>query len=138
MENFIKSLKYVPKIWSALCYLAILGFSLLLFFGRNFKGIRIGALVNMMPGFYYHISNFSLTLMIFATVGYVGLMVGLKLKHIIFIGIVFGIVNLIFELFISILNTPDKTDAFFGMIGVFLGLIFLSAMKKKGLKKNVI
>ena len=70
------------------------------------------------------------------TIGYIGLMVGLKLKHITILGIIFGIINLIFEFFISILNTPDKTDAVYGMISVIFGLIFLYAIKKRGLNKN--
>lgn len=61
---------------------------------------------------------------------------GLKFKHITIIGIIFGIINLIYEFFISTLNTPDKMDAIFGVIGVILGLTFLYAMKRKGLKKN--
>ena len=136
MENLVKSLKFIPRLWAALSYLALLGLSLILFFGRNMKEIRIESLVDMIPDFYKHVSNFSLTLIIFVTIGYIGLMIGLKLKHITILGIIFGIINLIFEFFISILNTPDKTDAVYGMISVILGLIFLYAIKKRGLNKN--
>ncbi len=90
----------------------------------------------MIPGFYDHISNFSLTLIILVTIGYIGLMVGLTLKHIAITGVVFGIVNVVFEFFISTLNTPDETDAIYGIIGVIIGLVPLYAMKKRGLKKN--
>lgn len=136
MENIIRSLKFVPKIWAALSYLALLGLSLLLFFGRSIRGIRIELLVDVFPDFYKHVSNFSLTLIVFVTIGYIGILVGLQLKHIVIIGIIFGIVNLIFEFFITILNTPDKSDAVYGLISVILGLIFLYAMKNRGLKRN--
>ena len=136
MENLIKSLKYVPKIWAALSYLALLVLSAILFFGRSIQEIRIESFVDIIPGFYKHVSNLSLTLIIFVTIGYIGLMMGLKLKSLIIFGIFFGIINLIFEFFISILNTPDKTDAVYGIIGVILGLILLYAIKKRGLKKN--
>lgn len=136
MENFIKSLNFVPKIWAALSYIAIMGFSLFLFFGRSIQEIRIELLTDMIPGFYKHVSNFSLTLMIFVTLGYIGLLVGLKLKHLTVIGIIIGITNWVFEFFIPILNTPDKTDAVYGIFGVILGLLFLYAMNISGLKKN--
>ncbi|RPD93058.1 hypothetical protein EGM88_14005 [Aureibaculum marinum] len=136
MKNFIKSLKHLPKIWAALSYSALLVFSLFLFFGRSIPEIRIASLLKVFPDFYKHVSNFSLTLIVFVSIGYIGLMVGLKLKHITIIGIVFGIINMIFEFFISILNTPDKTDAVYGVSSVILGLLFLYTVKKSGLQKN--
>lgn len=136
MENLIKSFKYVPRIWAALAYIVLLGLSLFLFFGRNIDGIRIESLTDMFPDFYSHISNFSLTLIIFVTMGYMGLLFGIRLKQIIIIGIILVIINLIFEFFITVLNTPDKIDAIYGFIAVFLGLVFLFAMKKKGLRQN--
>jgi hypothetical protein len=85
--NEIKSLKYIPKIWTALSYLLLLLFSLMLFFGRNFEIIRIAPLVDVFPDFYNHISNFSLSLIIYIPIGYVGLMADLTLRHIIVIGL---------------------------------------------------
>ncbi len=136
MENLIKSLKYLPKLWAALGYLGLLIMSLFLFFGRTIQAIRIKLLLNTIPDFYNHVSNFSLTLLIFITIGYIGLMLGMKLKHLMITGFVFGLINLIFEFFISFLNTPDKTDAVYGISGVIVGLLFLIAVKKRGLTAN--
>ncbi len=89
-----------------------------------------------MPDFYSHISNFSLSFIIYITIGYIGIMLGLTLKHITIIGIVIILLNLIIEFLIPFLNTPDKFDAIFGTIGVLLGFTFLFLIKTYGLKKN--
>ncbi|GHC59111.1 hypothetical protein [Ulvibacter litoralis] len=136
MEKKLKSLKYLPKIWAAIGYLTILIFSFVLFFGRNIQTIRIEFLFVNLPGFYTHVSNFSLSLIIFVTIGYIGLMMGSTLKHLTMIGVIIGLINLVIEFFISILNTADKIDAVYGVFGVFLGLIFLFSIQKWGLNKN--
>lgn len=136
LDKIIKSLKYVPKIWTALSYPLLLLISLMLFFGRNFENIRIGSLLKLMPDFYNHISNFSLCFIIYITIGYVGVMLGMTFKLIIFIGIFILFLSLIIELLFPFLNTPDKTDAIFGILGVFLGFAFLCVVKSYGLKKN--
>ena len=136
LGKIIKTLKYVPKIWTAISYPLLLLISLMLFFGRNFENIRISSLLKLMPDFYNHISNFSLCFIIYITIGYVGVMLGVTFKHIILIGIFILFLNLIIELILPFLNTPDKTDAVFGIMGVFLGFAFLCLIKSYGLKKN--
>ncbi|MCB0541582.1 MAG: hypothetical protein KDE33_29015 [Bacteroidetes bacterium] len=136
LDKIIKSLKYVPKIWTALSFPLLLLISLTLFFGRNFENIRIGSLLKVMPDFYNHISNFSFCFIIYITIGYVGVMFGMTFKHLILIGAFILFLTLIIELLIPILNTPDKTDAVFGILGVLIGFGFLYAIKKYGLKKN--
>lgn len=136
MENIIKSLKYIPKIGTALCYPLLLAMALLLFFGRNFQKIRIKSIIKIMPDFYSHISNFSISLIIYMTIGYIGMMFGLKMKSILLIGVLIVLLNLIVEFFVPILNTPDAVDAIFGISGVCVGLIILYVMKKFGLKNN--
>lgn len=138
IEKIIKSLKYVPKIWVALSYLILLAISLILVFGRNFENIRIGGLLKLMPNFYNHISNFSLCFIIYIIIGYVGVMFGMTIKNIFFVGIFILLVNLIIELFLPFLNTPNKMDAVFGISAVFLGFVYLFLIKKYGLKKNIL
>ncbi|WP_417855650.1 hypothetical protein [Xanthomarina gelatinilytica] len=136
LDKIIKSLKYVPKIWTALSFPLLLLISLTLFFGRNFENIRIGSLLKVMPDFYNHISNFSFCFIIYITIGYVGVMFGMTFKHLILIGAFILFLTLIIELLIPISNTPDKTDAVFGILGVLIGFGFLYAIKNYGLKKN--
>lgn len=136
LDKILKSLKYVPKIWTALSYPLLLLISLTLLFGRNYENIRIGSLLKLIPDFYNHISNFSLCFIIYITIGYVGIMFGMTFKNIILIGTFILFLSLIIELLIPLLNTPDKTDAAFGILGVLVGFAFLSAIKNYGLKKN--
>lgn len=136
LGNTMKSLKYVPKIWTAFCYPIMLIMSLLLFLGRNFENVRIGIVLEVFPDFYNHISNFSLCFIIYATIGYVGVMLGMTLKHILLTGIGILFFTLIIELLVVFLNTPDKTDAVYGICGVLMGFAFLLIIKKYGLKIN--
>lgn len=136
LDKIFKSLKYVPKIWTALSYPLLLLISLTLFFGRNFEKIRIDSLLNVMPNFYNHISNFSLCFIFYITIGYVGVMLGLTLKHIFIIGLFISFLSLIIELLIPFLNTPDKIDAVYGILGVLLGFVLLFIIKIYGLKTN--
>ena len=136
LDKIFKSLKYVPKIWTALSYPLLLLISLTLFYGRNFEKIRIDSLLNVMPNFYNHISNFSLCFIIYITIGYVGVMLGMTLKHIFIIGLFISFLSLIIELLIPFLNTPDKTDAVYGILGVLLGFALLFIIKSYGLKTN--
>ncbi len=136
LEKLIKSLKYIPKIGTSIGYFLLLIISMLLFFGKKFPSLEIKPLLNILPDFYNHISNFTLSFLIYITIGYVGLMAGMKTKHLIIIGILFVLLNLIIELFISILNTPDMIDAVYGIFGTIVGLIFLLIAKKYGFVKN--
>lgn len=135
-EKTIKSLKYIPKIWTALCFPILILIALVLFFGRNINGLKIDCLLKAVPDFYNHVSNFSLSFIIYITIGYVGLMSGLTIRKLVLIGVLIVLLNLIIESFISVLNNPDSTDANYGILGVLLGLIFLTTAKKYGLKKN--
>lgn len=137
MQKLLENIKYAPKFITALGYLFLLIMALVLFFGRSFEVIRINTLLIVLPDFYNHISNFSISFLIYITVGYVGLMFGISTKQLIVIGLLILIVNLIFEFLIPILNTPDKTDAIYGIFGVLFALIFLSFAKKFGFNRQI-
>lgn len=136
MEKIIESLKFLPKIGLAITYPVLLIIGLVLFFGRNLENWRFDFLLNAMPDFYDHVSNFSISLLIYITIGYTGLLLGLKLKHLLIVGGFIVLVNFMVEFFMSFLNTPDMVDAVYGLFGVFFGLVFIWAGKKYGLKMN--
>lgn len=64
-------------------------------------------------------------------------MQGVKFKYIIVLGIAFIASNLIYELFIDLLNTPDIIDAYYGLFGTCLAFLFLSLTYKYGFKRNL-
>ena len=138
MDNnkLFKSLQYVPKIWTAFTMPILLFISLYLFFGKNFNNLKIDAILNILPDFYNHISNFSIAFTLYITIGYVGVMLGVTVKHLAVIGLFFLFVSLFIELFIPFLNTPDNIDAIFGIFGVMVAFVVLFLVKKYGLKKN--
>lgn len=92
--------------------------------------------MELLPNIYSHISNFCISFILYIIFGYIGLLSGMKVKHLLFIGTILIIINISTELFISFLNTLDLIDAYYGIIGVFIGFIFLFVAQRKGLNKN--
>lgn len=134
----LKSLKYVPKHLTSLSSFLLLGVVFILFWGRKTEAFRFDFLLQQMPDFYQHISNFSLSYLLYSGIGYFWLMMGVKFRYIIVFGIAMLLANLVYELYIPILNTPDIVDAYFGFVGTFLGFLFLFFVHRFGLKPNPI
>lgn len=132
------NLKFVPHILTTVVFFLLLGVVMVLFNGRKSEFFRSDFLLGIMPEFYQHISNFAISYLLYAGIGYFWLMMGIKFKNIVFFGIVFLAANLIYELFLPILNTPDIIDAYFGFAGTLLGFLFLLFVWRYGLKKNPI
>src|SRR5690554_4457879 len=116
-NDFFKNLKYVPKHTTSLLFFLLLGFVLILFSGRKSNFFKSDYILEILPGFYQHISNFSISYLLYAGIGYFWLLMGLKFQYIIFLGIAILAANFIYELFIPILNTTDIVDAYFGFAG---------------------
>ncbi len=133
-NDFFKNIKYVPKHTTTLLFFLLFGLASVLFSGRKSDFLRPEFILELMPGFYGHISNFSLSYMLYAGIGYFWLMMGIKFRYIVFLGITILASNFIYELYIPILNTPDIIDAFFGVAGTILGFLFLFYVQKFGLR----
>ncbi len=131
-----KSLKYVPKHTTSLTFFLLLGAVFIMFWGRKSEVLRSDFLLQQMPDFYQHISNFALSYLLYAGIGYFWLMMGVKFRFVIFFGIALLLANSIYELFLPVLNTPDIVDAYFGFAGTLLGFVFLFFVYRWGLKPN--
>lgn len=129
-------MKYVPKHLTSLSFFLLFGTVSILFSGRKSESLRFDFLLDFMPDFYQHISNFSLSFLLYAGIGYFWLMMDVKSKYIIIFGLVLLLANLVYELFIPVLNTPDMVDAYFGFAGTFFGGLFLFCVKRFGLRSN--
>lgn len=129
-------MKYVPKHLTSLSFFLLFGTVSILFSGRKSESLRFDFLLDFMPDFYQHISNFSLSFLLYAGIGYFWLMMDVKSKYIIIFGLVLLLANLVYELFIPVLNTPDMVDAYFGFAGTFFGGLFLFFVKRFGLRSN--
>ncbi|MDN3724964.1 hypothetical protein QRD02_11260 [Aequorivita sp. SDUM287046] len=136
MEKSFKSLKYLPKAITSLSFLIFLLAIFFLFQGRKHEYFRIANIDAYLPDFYTHISNFSISCLLYAGIGYFWLMAGLRFKYIIGLGIAVLASNFIYEMFIGILNTPDIIDAYYGAVGTAFAFLFLLITWKYGLKPN--
>lgn len=58
---------------------------------------------------------------------------GVKFKYITVLGLVFIAGNLFCETLMTILNTPDIVDAYFGIVGTLISFLFLFVTQKYGL-----
>ncbi|MGC4232003.1 MAG: hypothetical protein QM594_03245, partial [Niabella sp.] len=127
---------YIPKLWATSVYFILLIVVFLLFMGRTNETLRFQPLLHLFPDFYSHVSNFSISFMVCLVSGYMGIMGTRKMKPTIFIGVLLMVANFIYEWFVSFLNIPDKTDAYYGFAGTFLPFIFFVFYRKWGLMKN--
>lgn len=80
-----------------------------------------------------HVTNFSLSLMLSIFTGFTVLISGGKMKIIRIISIIIVFINLVYEVFVPILNTPDLVDALAGIIGVVISYLYLSRLNRNGL-----
>ena len=80
-----------------------------------------------------HVTNFSLSLMLSIFTGFTVLISGGKMKIIRIISIIIVFINLVYEVFVPILNTPDFVDALAGIIGIVIAYLYLSSLNRNGL-----
>jgi|26BtaG_2_1085354.scaffolds.fasta_scaffold00012_39 hypothetical protein len=130
------NLPYVSKIWAIIVYFILLISVNILFLGRKTAEVRIPFLVDLVPFFYSHVSNFVLSFMICMVSGFMEI---LSTKKSTFTKAVAGFLilgNFVYEGYIPILNTTDTVDAYFGLVGAILPFVFFYFFKKWGLKAN--
>lgn len=136
MEEFFKHLKFAPTIPAAIAFLVLLVVFVILFFGRNVELLEFGFLTTSFPEFYTHVSNLSLSFLIVSATGYFWLMIGVEFRFIAGLGVLFMLLNFVYELFIPVLNTPDIIDAYYGFAGTVIAQLFLVLVYKWGLQEN--
>lgn len=129
-------LKYNPKIFTAVCFFILLISAFILFLGRTKPFFRIEFILNFLPDFYQHISNFSISYLLYSGIGYLWLLRGIDFRYIAGFGAALLVINFIWERWIPILNTPDIIDAYYGFAGIFLSFLFLFLTGQFGLELN--
>lgn len=80
-----------------------------------------------------HISNLSLSLIVYLAFGFTWTLQGIKFKRVALLGIIIIIANIICETVMGFMNTPDIADAVYGVIGTVIAFCFLSVSQKYGL-----
>lgn len=127
-------IKYVPKALTTLTYFLVLGLNLFLVMGRKKAAIRLEFLNNIFPEFYTHVSNFSISMLLLIVVGYIWVLLGVGTKPLLLLALTVMVINIIYELFIPVLNTRDITDAWYGIAGCITGGLYLVLVKQYGVK----
>lgn len=90
--------------------------------------------VRLLPDFLLdHITNFALCMLLLLIFGITVLSFGGKLRSITAAALIMSVLNIVYECFLPILNTPDIPDAVFGVIGVAVAYVFLTMLRKNGL-----
>lgn len=90
--------------------------------------------VRLLPDFLLdHITNFALCMLLLLIFGITVLSFGGKLRNITAAALIMSVLNIVYECFLPILNTPDIPDAVFGVIGVAVAYVFLIILRKNGL-----
>ncbi|RYZ45111.1 MAG: hypothetical protein EOO14_26180 [Chitinophagaceae bacterium] len=127
------ALKYVPKLWTALLFLLLLAGAFCLFLGRKEGFFRLHFANPPFADYHHHISNFSISFLLYAGIGYLWLLAGVGIKPIMLLGAALILVNLVYEWWLPVLNTRDVVDAYYGVAGTLIAGLFLWLVKAVGL-----
>lgn len=134
MTTMRHKMKYFPGVITTLTYLLMLGLNIFLILGRKKASIRLDYLNDFLPEFYSHVSNFSISMLLIIVVGYIWILLGVGIKPLLLLVLTVMVVNVIYELFIPVLNTRDITDAWYGVAGSIAGGLYLVLVKQYGVK----
>lgn len=127
-------LQYRPTGFAVTLFYLLLLVNIFLFGARTRTGWKLDFILHMLPDFYSHISNFSISCMLVSAISLIWLLQGAKLKLIVWLCITAIITNIVVELYVTVLNTPDIHDAQYGIAGIAIAFVFAVFVKKFGLK----
>lgn len=124
--------KFKPKKITNILYYSLILFGALLTIIRWISAFN-SHIVVINEEINSHISNLSLSLIVYLAIGFTWTLQGIKFKRVTLLGIIMIIANILCETVMGFMNTPDIVDAVYGVIGTIIAFCFLSASKKYGL-----
>jgi hypothetical protein len=127
--------KYTPALPYVICYDIIILASMLLIIAYWLMGV--GIVGKVFPGYFSHVSNLCISVILYLGIGYFWLLSGVKFKRILILGAVIIGANVLCETVMGFMNTCDLFDALYGIIGTGIGLLYLSLFAKYGLILNI-
>lgn len=134
--SLLHKLHYLPRLSIAILNLLFLFLASFLFFGRMNPSFRLPFLVHLFPEYYTHISNFSISFILLSNVGLVWLLLGIPYRYLLLFGLILVVANLVYEQWVTFINTKDTMDMYYGFAGIILALVFLFITKTWGLRPN--
>ena len=124
--------KYTVKKPFIVVYFILILLGFLLTIGRWYSVVDIDFVV-INGVIHSHISNFSLSLIVYLGIGYSWLIYGTKFKYTMLLGVFLIIGNFVCETLMGFMNTTDIVDAIYGTASVLIAFVFLLATYKCGL-----
>ena len=137
MKSNPLKLKFLPKTGLILAFYVLLAATMYLLLSKSKPEYRLPVASFNGPELYSHVSNFIITYNIIAALSLIWLLQGVGMKAVVWLCLVFVVLNLIAETVLTVMNTPDLADAVFGIAGAVLAFGFALAGKKYGLKDYV-
>jgi hypothetical protein len=128
MQSKKQLFNFAPTIRGIIIFYCIIFFDLGLVLAKNRKSQNI-----IVAEISNHISNFAITSLMVALLAFIMTLQGAPFKFVIWLGIITVLMNFIVEVLISILNTPDIIDAFYGSAGAVLTVLAMYAFFKIGI-----
>ena len=128
-------LKIKQRLWVTISLLAvyILCFALVAVRWMNIFNKNIYVISENINS---HITNFTLSVLLCTLIGYFLFLAGKKYRYTFIIGCLLIAANFIYEMFLPVLNTSDIVDAWYGLAGVVMSLVYLRFVGKYGLERE--
>lgn len=126
--------RYNPKKITRIVYMILICIGILLTIGRWYSVFNSN-FVLFSEEIQAHISNLSLSMIVYLGIGYTWLLMGQKFKIVGILGVFLIIANLICETLMEFMNTPDIIDFVYGVLGIGIAFIFLFFSNKYGFTK---
>lgn len=128
---------YVAKPWAITAYFFLFATAVAVVLATDNARWRLLGLESVLPGFYTHTSNLILSFLLLLTYGFLRLHRGGGLREIMLLGAIIIACNVIYEVFLTLYNTRDIVDAYYGAAGVAVATAFFVLMKRYGLRPNM-
>lgn len=129
MQSKKQLFNFAPTIRGIIIFYCIIFFDLGLVLTKDRKSQNI-----VFAEISNHLSNFAITSLMVALLAFIMTLQGAAFKLVIWLGIIAVLMNFIVEVLISILNTPDIIDAYYGSAGALLTVVAMYGFFKVGIQ----
>mgnify|MGYP006195857823 CR=1 FL=1 len=133
-KSNVPTMRFQTTLWAALIHLLLFAGVFVLFLGRKPGMFRSQAIIDLVPGFYTHVFNFSLSYLLLAGVGFLWVMMGVRLRHVAWAAVAVASANVAYEFLLPLLNTRDPIDAAYGIAGALCAFAWLWIIIRFGLR----